>query len=88
MLMKADAPITLSRDCDGVMIRSGEMLNLAAGSQVWLTQSLGGSFTVMTDRGYLARIDGKDADTLGLQDKVLKAAETAGGDGGSREIEK
>ena len=86
--MKGDQPITLSRDCDAVMIPHGDALRLAAGSQVWITQSLGGSFTVMTDRGYMARIEGKDADALGLQGKVSKAAETAGGEGGSREIEK
>jgi len=86
--MKGDAPITLSRDCDAVMIPSGAMLKLASGSQVWITQSLGGSFTVMTDRGYMARIEGKDADALGLRGEASKAAETAGGESGSRDIEK
>jgi probable FeS assembly SUF system protein SufT len=39
---------------------------LVAGSTVWLTQSLGASYTVMTDRGHLVRIDGEDADAIGL----------------------
>ena len=66
--MKSDAPITLFRDCEAIMIPSGDKLKLAAGSRVWITQALGGSFTVMTDRGYMARVVGKDADALGLQD--------------------
>jgi probable FeS assembly SUF system protein SufT len=48
------------------MVPSGEKITLSAGSSVWLTQALGGSYTVMTDRGYTARIDGGDADALGL----------------------
>ena len=58
--MKSEAPITLSRDCEAVMIPSGEKLRLPGGSRVWITQSLGGSITVMTDRGDMARIDGRD----------------------------
>jgi len=40
---------------------------LRVGSKVWLTQALGGSFTVMTDRGHTVRIDGRDGDALGLE---------------------
>jgi probable FeS assembly SUF system protein SufT len=32
-------------------------------------QSLGGSYTVMTDQGYMGRIDAKDADALGLTEE-------------------
>ena len=64
--MKNEKPITLSRDCAAVMIPSGEKIVLPAGSAVWLRQSLGGSYTVMTDHGYMARIDGADGEVLGL----------------------
>lgn len=64
--MSGDKPITLRRECSAVLVPSGETIKLAAGSTVWITQSLGGSFTVMTDRGYMARIDGQDADSLGM----------------------
>jgi probable FeS assembly SUF system protein SufT len=64
--MTTDKPIELKRDCDAVMVPSGERLSLLAGSTVWLTQTLGGTYTVMTERGYSARIDGKDGDALGL----------------------
>ena len=63
--MSGEKPITLRRGCSAVLVPSGEKITLAAGSTLWITQSLGGSFTVMTDRGYMARIDGHDADALG-----------------------
>ena len=64
--MKNEKPIALTRDCNAVMVPSGEKLLLPAGSTVWLTQSLGGSYTVMTDHGYMARIDGDDGDAIGM----------------------
>jgi probable FeS assembly SUF system protein SufT len=68
--MQSEKPMTVKRDCDALMIPSGEKLTLVSGSTVWLTQSLGGSYTVMTDRGYLVRVEGRDADAIGL-DPVL-----------------
>jgi probable FeS assembly SUF system protein SufT len=67
--MTDEKPIALTRECEAIMIPSGEKMTLSAGSNVWLTQALGSSFTVMTDHGYMVRIDGADADVLG----VLKA---------------
>jgi hypothetical protein len=64
--MKDQTPIILKRDCPAVTVPSGEKVGLAAGSAVWVTQALGGSYTVMTDRGYMVRIDGHDADALGM----------------------
>jgi probable FeS assembly SUF system protein SufT len=66
--MPGEKPIALKRECAAFMIPSGEKVTLAAGTQVWLTQALGGSFTVMTDHGYMVRIDGADADVLGSLD--------------------
>lgn len=55
----------ITRDCDATQIPSGYKVSLPAGSNVTVTQVLGGNFTVMTDYGYLVRIDDKDADALG-----------------------
>lgn len=71
--MTTEKPIKLQRDCDAVMVPSGERLSLLAGSTVWLTQALGGTYTVLTERGYSVRIDGKDGDALGL---ALSGAES------------
>lgn len=57
-------PVTLTRDCRAVIIPAGEEAQLHAGQLVFITQSLGGSFTVYVD-GWLYRIAGVDADALG-----------------------
>src|SRR5918999_189566 len=64
--MQNEQPVIVKRDCDVLMIPSGEKLTLASGSTVWVTQSLGGSYTVMTDRGYMVRLEGKDGDAIGM----------------------
>jgi probable FeS assembly SUF system protein SufT len=56
---------TLSRDIDVAAIPYGDRIPLKAGGTVFITQSLGGSFTAMTDMGYMVRIEGKDADAIG-----------------------
>jgi probable FeS assembly SUF system protein SufT len=60
------APITLERDCEATLIPGGQRVTLSQGDEVIVTQSLGGSFTVQTGDGYLARISTEDADALGL----------------------
>lgn len=54
----------LSRDCDAVLIPSGDPVTLKEGSRVYITQTLGGSYTVNADFG-LVRISGENADALG-----------------------
>ena len=63
--MNVNEAITLGRDCEAIQIPSGMRRTLSAGTQVRLTQSLGGTYTVMTETGLLARIAGKDADAIG-----------------------
>ena len=62
--MKLFELITLRRDCAAVQVPSGDAITLPAGSQVRVTQHLGGSYTVLT-HGYMARIADRDADALG-----------------------
>jgi probable FeS assembly SUF system protein SufT len=56
---------TLLRDCPATRIPSGETITLPKDSQVYITQALGGSYTVSTDHG-LARIADENADALGI----------------------
>jgi probable FeS assembly SUF system protein SufT len=58
--------IALTRDIDTTQIPSGIPHRLTAGTKVRLMQALGGSYTVMSDMGYMVRVDAKDADALGL----------------------
>ncbi len=56
---------TLSREVLATEIPSGTKSILSQGAQVTLMQSLGGSYTVLTDEGRMVRIDGKDGDAMG-----------------------
>lgn len=58
--------ITLKRDVIGVLIPQGTRVELPEGASAKLTQALGGSFTIQVE-GHLFRIDGKDADSLGME---------------------
>ena len=57
-------PVTLVRDCSAVMVPQGEVVTLPAGQIGYITQALGGSFTVYVE-GNLFRVAGDDADALG-----------------------
>jgi len=59
-------PIRLERDCAAVMVPQGDTVTLPAGQVGYITQALGGSFTVYVD-GNLFRINGADADALGRE---------------------
>jgi len=70
---------TLSRDLEVAAIPYGDKLTLTAGTTVYITQALGGSITVMTDRGYMVRVEGKDADAIGEEPaKPVTEADLAG----------
>lgn len=59
-------PFTLLRDCSAVMVPQGDVVSLPAGQIGYITQALGGSFTVYVE-GNLFRIAGDDADALGKE---------------------
>jgi probable FeS assembly SUF system protein SufT len=69
----------LSRDVEVAAIPYGDRLTLTAGTTVFITQALGGSYTAMTDHGYLVRIEGKDADAIGEKRVRPLTAEDAAG---------
>jgi probable FeS assembly SUF system protein SufT len=56
----------LSRDVNVVVVPAGETVPLKAGQSGFITQSLGGSFTLYLD-GNLYRLAGEDADAIGKQ---------------------
>jgi len=70
--------IELSRDCDAIEIPAGRTVHLKQGTTAFITQSLGGSYTVQVPSyGGLFRISGGDADAIG---KEVAAAPEAAGD--------
>jgi len=66
MFSQTSQPCQFERDCRAVMIPSGDEVKIPAGTVGYITQALGGSFTVFVD-GNLFRIDGTDADAIGKQ---------------------
>ena len=64
--MQENRPIVTSRDCDAILIPVGTPITVPEGSQVLITQALGGSYTININ-GNLARVDAKDADALGFE---------------------
>jgi probable FeS assembly SUF system protein SufT len=59
-------PFTVSRDVDAVIVPAGISVKLRTGQAGYVTQALGGSFTVYVE-GNLFRIAGKDADAIGQE---------------------
>jgi len=70
-----EGTILLTRDCDAIRIPSGEKITLKEGQEVAVTQSLGGSHTLMTSMG-MARLDDKDADAIGIKRPEADTDET------------
>lgn len=64
MYSHASEPVRFERDCEAVIIPAGDAVTLPAGTAGYLTQQLGGSYTVFVD-GNLFRIAGTDADAIG-----------------------
>jgi len=62
-------PVTIQRDVEAVMVPAGVSVTLRQGKTGFITQALGGSFTVYVE-GNLFRIPGKNADALGKEPSV------------------
>ena len=63
--MRMQKEVTTTREIEAREIPSGTKLMIPEGTPLAITQSLGGSYTVMTPYGSMARVDGRDADAIG-----------------------
>src|SRR5256714_8733231 len=75
--MHSNESIALTRDVEAAVVPVGTKVTLMKGEQAYVTQSLGGAFTVIVN-GNMFRIDGKDADALGLEIKSAPATAISG----------
>ncbi|MGY0613317.1 MULTISPECIES: putative Fe-S cluster assembly protein SufT [unclassified Luteimonas] len=66
MYSRNSEPVRLERDCAAVLVPQGDEVTLPAGSVGYITQALGGSFTIFVE-GNLFRIAGEDADAIGKE---------------------
>jgi len=66
MYSRNSEPVRFERDCAAVLVPQGDAVTLPAGSVGYITQALGGSYTVFVE-GNLLRIAGADADAIGKE---------------------
>ena len=76
-MYSASEPVSLTRDVEASVIPVGTKVTLQKGEQAQITQSLGGSYTVVVN-GNMFRIEGKDADALGMEITEKKTGAAAG----------
>jgi probable FeS assembly SUF system protein SufT len=63
MYSRSSEPVRFERDCAAVLVPQGDAVTLPAGTVGYITQALGGSWTVFVE-GNLFRIAGEDADAI------------------------
>lgn len=74
--MAESESIALKREVNVIRIPDGIPGLLPEGEIVTLHQSLGGTFTVTTEKGYMVRIDGADGDALGKEPQKIESIGT------------
>jgi probable FeS assembly SUF system protein SufT len=66
MYSRSSEPVRFERDCNAVLVPQGDAVTLPVGTVGYITQALGGSWTVFVE-GNLMRIAGEDGDAIGKQ---------------------
>jgi hypothetical protein len=75
--MNNNEPKTLTRDVEASIVPVGTKVTLQKGEQAYVTQSLGGTYTVVVN-GNMFRIESKDGDALGFKSQGPSAPASAG----------
>jgi len=73
--MNSNEPITLTRDVEGTIVPVGTKVTLKKGELAHVTQSLGGSYTIVVN-GNMFRLADKDVDALGIEVAAKPASPT------------
>jgi probable FeS assembly SUF system protein SufT len=71
-------PVILTRDVEAAVVPVGTKVTLMKGETAHITQSLGGAYTVVVN-GNMFRIDGKEADALGLEVQTQRVPSAGSG---------
>jgi probable FeS assembly SUF system protein SufT len=69
MSISSQEPVTLRRAVEAAIVPVGTKVTLQQGEQAYITQTLGGTYTVVVN-GNMFRIENKDGDALGLDPAV------------------
>lgn len=74
-----DDPVKLTRDCQVVAVPAGNTLMLPQGTEVMITQSLGGTYTILVPSyGGLFRLASRDADAISREVRPSEGAASQG----------
>jgi len=65
--MNPSGEFETTRDLEATQIPSGQKSAVVKGTKGRIVQALGGSYTVLTQDGYMLRIEGQDGDAIGQQ---------------------
>ena len=65
--------VTFARDTTVVLIPDGYSQELPEGTRGWVTQVLGGNFTVQLETGRLVRLGADEADAIGRESEIEAA---------------
>lgn len=65
--MSSYEEVTFSRDCPVILIPDGDTVVLEKGTRGWITQVLGGNFTVQMMTGRLVRVNAEEGDAIGRE---------------------
>lgn len=85
--MNNNIPTTLTRDVEASVVPVGTKVTLMKGESAHITQSLGGTYTVIVN-GNMFRIESKDADALGLEPPTRPAVTVTSGPVTQEQLEK
>jgi hypothetical protein len=85
--MNGNESKTLTRDVEAAVVPVGTKVTLMKGEQAHITQSLGGTYTVIVN-GNMFRIESKDADALGLEAQATPVSAAASGPVTQEQLEK
>ncbi|MBE0539948.1 MAG: putative Fe-S cluster assembly protein SufT [Verrucomicrobia bacterium] len=85
--MNNNEPTTLTRDVEASVVPVGTKVTLMKGETAQITQSLGGTYTVIVN-GNMFRIESKDADALGLEAPTRPAVTATSGPVTQEQLEK
>src|ERR1044071_163777 len=78
---------TLTRDVEASLVPVGTKVTLMKGEQAHITQSLGGTYTVIVN-GNMFRIESTDADALGLEVQAKRTPTATGAPVTQEQLEK
>lgn len=83
--MSEQRMVATVRECPGRLVPVGTAVTIPANTFVTITQSLGGNYTVV-HQGNMVRVDGTDADALGLEKYQLSFPVPEGDDIDERQV--